>query len=147
MKKKVKTEKVVEKTKTKKKRINSRTKGHTFERDLVHIFKDFGFEHVKTSRYANRMLDDCKVDLCNIPLNLQAKIGYWNNRPKFEVIFKEMKAHLDSNFPPGEKQRDYPKVIFHKLDGKEDEHFGITMMFKDWKVIYTNHLKYLDSLK
>lgn len=127
-----------------KKRKNSRTKGHSFERDLVHIFKEIGFEHVKTSRYASRILDDSKVDLANIPLNLQAKIGYWSNRPKFEVIFKEMKAHLDSNFPPGNPQRDYPKVIFHKLDGKADEHFGVIMQFKDWIKIYKG---YLDNIK
>lgn len=131
----------------KKKKINSRTKGHSFERDLVHLFKELGFEYCKTSRYANRMLDDCKVDLANIPLNVQAKMGYWNNRPKFDIIFKEMAAHLDSNFPPGNPQRSYPKVLLHKLDGKADEHFGVTMMYKDWIEIYKNHLKYLEQLK
>lgn len=124
-----------------KKKKNSRTKGHSFERDLVLIFKSLGFEHCKTSRYANRLLDDCKVDLCHIPLNLQSKIGYWNNRPKPEVIFKEMKAHIDSNFPPGNSQRDYPKVLFHFLDKREDEHQLVIMMYKDWVEMFKKSLK------
>lgn len=126
--------------KPKKKKINSRNKGNNFERDLVHLFKELGFEHCKTSRYASRILDDSKVDLANIPLNVQAKMGYWDNRPKFDIIFKEMSAHLDSNFPPGNPQRDYPKVLLHKLDGKADEHFGVTMMMKDWIEIYKKSL-------
>lgn len=127
----------------KKKRKNGRGKGHNYERDLVLIFKSLGFDKCATSRYASRMLDDCKVDLANIPLNVQAKNGYWNNRPKPEVIFKEMKAHLDSNFPPGNPQRDYPKILFHKLDGFADEHQLATMMIKDWVEIYKNNLAYL----
>lgn len=142
-----KTENSLVEAKPKKKRINSRTKGHTFERELVNIFKNLGFEHCKTSRYASRILDDSKVDLANIPLNVQAKMGYWNNRPKFDIIFKEMSAHLDANFPPSNPQRSFPKVLLHKLDGKADEHFGVTMMYKDWIEIYKNSLKYEQSLK
>lgn len=127
----------------KKKKVNVRRKGHSYERDLVLIFKALGFENVKTSRYASKLLDDCKVDLANIPLNIQAKSGYWNNRPKPEIIFKEMRAHLESNFPPGNPQRDYPKVLFHKLDGQQNEHQLVVMMFHEWMEIYKNHLKWL----
>jgi uncharacterized short protein YbdD (DUF466 family) len=54
-------------------KINSRTKGHAYERLLVKEFKGFGFD-TKTSRYANRELDDLKVDLVNTGFfNVQAK--------------------------------------------------------------------------
>lgn len=117
----------------KKKKVNSRGKGHNYERQLVLIFKAMGFPYCKTTRYGNRLLDDCKVDIMDGPqFNIQAKNGYWNARPKYEVIMKEMKAHLDSNFPPGNPQRDYPRVIFHKLDGLHDENQMVIMTSKDW---------------
>lgn len=130
----------------KKKKVNGRTKGHTWERDLVLIFKSLGFQHCKTTRYANRMLDDCKVDLSGIPLNIQAKVGYHSNRPKFDIIFLEMAAHLESNFPPSDPQRNYPKVLMHKLDGYKDENFGVTMMYKEWIQLYKDSLE-LKKLK
>lgn len=145
-----KTENSLDEAKPKKKRINSRTKGNNFERELVNIFKNLGFEHCKTSRYASRILDDSKVDLANIPLNVQAKMGYWNNRPKFDIIFKEMKIHLCSNFLPNDPQRNYPKVAFHTLDKKEEEHQMVIMMQKDWLEMYKKTLlwdKHLEMSK
>ncbi len=126
----------------KKKKVNGRDKGHNFERQLVLIFKNLGFTNCQTSRYASRLLDDCKVDLANGPnLNIQAKSGYWQNRFKPEVIFKDMKTHIDSNFPPGTPLRDYPRVIFHKLDGQQDEHQMVIMLMKDWLDMYKELLE------
>ena len=82
-----------------------RRKGHSLERDLVLVFKSLGFEHCKTSRNASILLDSSKVDLWGIPLNVQAKFGYHSQRPKFDITFLEMAAHLESNFPPGDPQR------------------------------------------
>lgn len=129
--------------KRKKSKGYSRRKGVTGEQEFVLKFKElFDFHHCKTSRNASKLLDDSKVDLAMIPLNVQIKCGYWTNRPKFEIIFKEMKAHLDSNYPPGDPQRDHPKVLIHKLDGHQHEHMGVTMMFKDWAKIYQGYLKW-----
>lgn len=120
----------------------SRRKGVTGEQRWVKKFKEeFGFAHCKTSRNASKMLDDSKVDFWGIPLNVQLKCGYWNARPKFDIIFKEMSAHLDSNFPPGNPQRTYPKVLIHELDGKDNAHTGVTMMWQDFKEIYKGYLE------
>ena len=134
----------------KKKRKNVRTMGHNFERELVLIFKNLGFNKCATSKYANRLLDDCKVDLANLPLNIQAKKGYNTNRPKADVIFKEMSAHLDANFMEDNPQLQYPKVLFHKIDGKCKENHLVTMMFHEWVEMYKKSLewdKYQKSLK
>lgn len=58
----------------KKKKINSRAKGHTYERALVKLFKEkFGFDKCTTSRLSSKALDDAKVDLFGLPVNVQAK--------------------------------------------------------------------------
>lgn len=62
----------MEETKSKK-RISSRNKGNTYERRLVKIFKELGFEGCTTSRLSSKALDDAKVDLYGLPLNVQAK--------------------------------------------------------------------------
>ena len=57
-----------------KKKINSRDKGHAYERQIVSICKDLGYDEAGTSRNNNRALDALKVDLVNTdPFNIQAK--------------------------------------------------------------------------
>src|SRR6476620_4942862 len=57
----------------KKKKINARSKGHGYERALVKLFKELGFEGCTTSRLSSKALDDAKVDLYGLPINVQAK--------------------------------------------------------------------------
>ncbi len=57
----------------KKKKINGRTKGHSYERALVKLFKELGFSACTTSRLSSKALDDAKVDLFGLPINVQAK--------------------------------------------------------------------------
>jgi hypothetical protein len=111
----------------------SRTKGHNGEREYARRFKeDLGFGHCKTSRQASRLLDDCGVDLCMIPFNVQIKCGYWKVRPKADLIFRTMKEKLNKNFPEDDPVHNHPKVLIHKLDGHSDENQLVTMMWKDW---------------
>lgn len=127
----------------KKKRVNSRNKGNNAERKYAKLFREeFDFSFCKTSRQTSRLLDDSKVDLANIPLNVQIKKGYWENRPKPDVVFKQMRDCLQSNFPPEDEVHGKPKVLIHELDGKQEENIMVTMMWKDWKEIYKNHLEY-----
>lgn len=101
----------------------NRQKGHNLERLLARIFRDLGFKHAKTSRQANRLADDCGVDLVNIPLAIQAKAGYKNRRPKFDQLYKETKEKLNKNFPPEDPIHDLPYVVVHKIDGRRKENF------------------------
>ena len=55
------------------KTINSRNKGHTFERDMAEFLRIYGWEAV-TSRSESKALDDQKVDLFdNTPFYFQLK--------------------------------------------------------------------------
>lgn len=109
----------------------SRTKGHNKEREYAKRFRELGFGFCRTSRQASRLLDDSKVDLSGIPLLVQIKAGYKNNRPKPDVIFGEMKALLAINFPPGEVHS-YPKVLIHDMGGSGEENKMVTMMWSEW---------------
>lgn len=121
--------------KKKKKRINSRNKGASCERKYVNLFKQMGYEFCKTTRNASRLLDSCKIDLAQIPFNVQIKKGYKNNRPKADEIFTEMKTLLTSNFPKEDSIHGHPKVLIHELDGYKPENTLVTMTWEDWKKI------------
>lgn len=85
--------------------INSRNKGFSYERQVAKEFRDFGFD-TKTSRYANRELDDLKVDLVNTGLfNVQLK-HVERLSPSYHEILKSMPT--DNNY----------NVIFHKRNHK-----------------------------
>jgi hypothetical protein len=54
--------------------INSRAKGHAFERYLVKLWKSLGFNKCLTSRNESRYMDALKVDLVYTePFYIQAK--------------------------------------------------------------------------
>ena len=75
-----------------KKRINSRVKGSTYERHIAKVFREqFNYRFAKTSRQASRILDDCAIDISGVPYCIQTKSGYSDHRPKADVIFKDMK--------------------------------------------------------
>lgn len=117
----------------KKRKCNSRTKGHTAEIKYAKIFREeLGFGKCKTSRQASRLLDDSGIDLANVPYNIQIKKGYWDRRPKADELFKQMKRILVDNFMEDDPRHNYPKVLIHELDGYKDEHCLVTMMWKDW---------------
>lgn len=115
------------------KRVNSRNKGGNYERWLAKFFRErFNYSFCKTSRQTSRILDDCGVDLSGLPYNIQAKSGYWSHRPKADEIFKNMKEKLEANFPPTDVVHGQPKLLFHKLDGHQEEHHLVTMTFIDF---------------
>ena len=56
--------------------VNQRDKGHRGERYYVKRLKEIcGLLFAKTSRYASRLLDDCKIDIAGVSLNIQVKTG------------------------------------------------------------------------
>lgn len=115
--------------------INSRRKGHNYERFLAKWFKNLGFYYTKTSRAASKLLDDCGVDLAFLPFLIQAKRGYNKNRPKFENIYKNIKTKLAENYPEDDPIHKKPIILAHKLDGKTKEFHQITLCFEDIELI------------
>lgn len=101
----------------------NRTKGHNFERYLAKVFRDLGFTYCKTSRQASRILDDSKVDLAFIPYNVQAKAVLATIN--YHDLLLSMESSLNENFPPGDPQINYPKMIFHRRGRRKYDKFVI----------------------
>lgn len=91
--------------------ITSRTKGHNLERFVVNMFRKIGFTSAHTSRYASTLLDDNKVDVANIPLNIQCKNVKANIN--YADLLDEINGSLEKNIPD---RLEYPTVIIHKKD-------------------------------
>jgi len=107
----------------------NRTKGHNLERLVAGVFRNIGHPFAKTSRAESRVLDNCKVDIANIPFNIQCKAGYLNNRPKYEKLHEEIKEQLSLNYPKDNPLHYRPIVLIHKLDGRNPANFQWTMRF------------------
>jgi len=112
---------------------NNRRKGHAYERYLAKLFRALGHEKCKTSREASRLYDNCGYDLWGIPFLVQAKAGYRKSRIKPDELFLKMEKAMEQ-FPEDERNllKNYPKLIFNKLDGYKDENHIVSMMFKDF---------------
>lgn len=65
----------------------NRSAGHSWERDLVKLFRSIGYPHVVTSRSESKSRDDQKIDLIN-------KDEYKNGRLPYNVQAKNTKGHL-----------------------------------------------------
>lgn len=89
----------------------ARRKGHNYERTIVKYFKDLGYADAKTSRLGSRLLDSAKVDICDIPFNIQCKAVEANIN--YQRLTEEIKAELKKLLP---QREDYPIMIFHKKD-------------------------------
>lgn len=112
---------------------NNRAKGHVYERDLAKLFRKLGYLTTKTSREASRLYDNCGYDLWGLPYLVQAKSGYKKARIKPDELFKKMDEAL-VNFPKEEQEmlRNYPMLIFNKLDGYKKEHHLVTLKYNDF---------------
>lgn len=122
---------------------NNRRKGHQLERDIVKIFRDeLGFKYCKSSRAASKLLDDCGIDIAlngalveGMPLLIQAKQGYERNRPKPDIIFKKIRDSLNENFPENHPIHSTPKILIHRIDGKDENNFLVTMTMDYFKIV------------
>lgn len=76
---------------TKKKRVNSRNVGNTYERTLVTRYKELtGDESIATARLMSKALDDAGVDIWGTEkygIQIQAK-RYTNTPPLFDTLEK-----------------------------------------------------------
>lgn len=99
---------------TTKKPVNSRNKGHQFERRIKNQFKKIGYENCITTRQGSRYLDAKKQDLMNIPFIVQCKNVAKNIN--YTDLYEEIKS---------ERVNDDPIVIFHKKDNGKNTSFAV----------------------
>jgi hypothetical protein len=87
------------------KKNNSRSVGHTYERQLRLEFIALGWDKCQTSRYASREMDDANCDFVGTPpYNIQAK--RWKSAPSYHEVLASMPDNGNYN------------VIFHKRPNK-----------------------------
>ena len=93
---------------------NQRAKGHNGERYYVKRLKEIcGLLFAKTSRYASRLMDDCKIDIAGIPLNIQVKTGAHVGLSSAKEL-SEMERLLKVNYPPEDPLHTYLRILIHK---------------------------------
>ena len=131
----------------------NRRKGHNAERYYMIFFKDMGFKHCSTSRYASRRYDNGKIDLVYVPFNIQIKAGKQKNMNAGKVLF-EVENCVKAMFPPEEKVHQQPYLLFHYKQGtpgkkRKPEDEIVFMSLKQFKVFNektnNNDLKFLGS--
>ena len=114
----------------------NRRKGHDAERIYRNMFCELGFSHCQTARYGSRLHDDSKIDLINLPLNVQVKAGYQKGLNHSKVL-REMQDAIIKNFPEDKPEHTNPSIIIHKKDvgrGKRRTDFDelVTMTLADF---------------
>lgn len=96
---------------------NNRQKGHNLERQVVTNLKVF-YPYAKTSRASSRLLDNCKIDINNVPFLIQCKNGYERNRPKWDEEYELMKQEINKHFPKNHIIHTLPFILIHKMNRK-----------------------------
>lgn len=121
----------------------NRSKGHNAERYFAKIFREEGFADCKTARYASREMDDLKIDLVNLPFNVQIKAGIQKSL-KVEFLILEIKKLLKQKNRPDLLEK--PLIIIHKKDGikgfkREETQEMAYMSFNDFIKLLKVHDK------
>lgn len=89
--------------------------GSNAERMYSKLFRDLGFKHCVPSRHISKKHDNAKIDLMNIPFNVQVKAGKQTNmNPGKELL--SMQHCIDLMFTKGEDAVTIsPNVLFHYM--------------------------------
>lgn len=120
----------------------NRQKGHDAERYYANEFRKLGYELCQTARYGSRLLDDCKIDLINIPYNVQIKAGLQKGL-NVSNVFAEMDRLINKNLPEDRPEHNYPKLLIHRKQvgkGKSRTKYDdiVSMTFEDFVKLIKN---------
>ena len=127
----------------------NRRKGHNAERYCRKEFIELGFEDCITSRMGSKYYDDSKIDLMNLPINVQVKAGFQRNINPAKVLLEMEEAISKSKLPKEEKNK-VSVLIFIKQVGPgnkrkiEDE---LVYMWSNVFDYFRNEFPYLYSHK
>ena len=96
----------------------NRTKGHNAERHYRTEFRNLGYSYCETSRYASRHHDDAKIDLINVPFNVQIKAGFQKGMNPSKVL-REMSEAIELAFPPDSTEHEKVNILIHRKQCKQ----------------------------
>lgn len=108
----------------------ARTKGHNFERATVNWLRKLGFSEAITTRLGSRLMDAAKIDVCNVPFNVQCKAV--EAKIDYHKLTDEITAEIEKLVPD---RLPFPIMIFHKRNKKTsvvmtiDEFEKLLLMF------------------
>jgi len=92
----------------------NKEKGNRLERDIrLKLLKYW--PKIQTARLASRLMDNCKIDLVNLPLKIQCKSGYERLRPKYESLYEENEELCKQYLMGDDPVHNYPYILIHKL--------------------------------
>ncbi len=85
-------------------------------------------------------MDDCKIDLVHLPLNIQCKSGYndigkakADVRAKYEKAYQETKELMNEHLMDDDPVQNRPYILIQKLNTtkkKAPEYFQVTMTYE-----------------
>lgn len=94
----------------------NKRKGSNAERYYVNIFKSLGYDKCVTARLGSRLHDNSKIDLINIPFNIQVKAGIQKGLNPGKELFM-MQSSMIALFPSDDIVHTKPLILIHYKQG------------------------------
>lgn len=96
----------------------NKRKGSNAERYYAKVFRELGFTFCATSRLASKLHDNAKIDLINIPFNLQIKAGKQSGLNAGRELFM-MHSCIHTMFPKDHEVFKKPLILVHYKEVEE----------------------------
>lgn len=120
----------------------NRTKGHVAERYYVNIFKELGFSYCVSARLGSRLYDNAKIDLINLPLNIQVKAGIQKGMNPGKELYS-MNCIIKDVFPPHDAVHTFPKFVIHKKEVEK----GVYRRGPEHEIVYMSKAQFMTYLE
>lgn len=109
----------------------NRKKGFSAELYYKNIFEELGFEHCVTARFGSRISDNAKIDLINLPFNIQIKAGVQKGLNPCRELFN-MGEKIREYFPPLDAVHDKPKILIHKKQSGNGKRYNVELVYMSY---------------
>ena len=122
---------------SKRRGATNKRKGHDAERYYCNIFKELGFTFCTTARLGSRLYDNAKIDLINLPFNVQIKAGIQKSMNPGKELFS-MNQMIKALFPAEDDVHNRASLLIHKKESGKGvkrlpEHEIVFMSFEQFK--------------
>ena len=122
---------------SKRRGATNKRKGHDAERYYCNIFKELGFTFCTTARLGSRLYDNAKIDLINLPFNVQIKAGIQKSMNPGKELFS-MNQMIKALFPAEDDVHNRASLLIQKKESGKGvkrlpEHEIVFMSFEQFK--------------